>query len=115
MHFLIGLLLRTFEINLKFVVRFLVACLVSEILNDKDTSYPPTCFIIRFIFMTSQPGKNVSKFLLVIQIPMKISENFSTFVRSIYIKIQLFLTMHIFRMCSLKKTNFTLVATSWIF
>ena len=35
--------------------------LVSELLNDKDTSYPPSCFIIRSILMTSQPGKNVKK------------------------------------------------------
>ena len=39
-YFLIGLLLRTIEITTESVVRFLVACFkVSEILNDKDTSY----------------------------------------------------------------------------
>ena len=52
-YFLIGLLPRTIEITLKSVVRFLVACLVSELLNDKDTRYPPSCFIIS-ILMTSQ-------------------------------------------------------------
>ena len=34
----------------KSVVRFLVACLVSELLNDKDNSYPASCFIIRSIY-----------------------------------------------------------------
>ena len=57
-YFLIGLLPRTIEITLKSARRFLVACLVSELLNDKDNSYPPSCFIIRSILMTSQAGRN---------------------------------------------------------
>ena len=35
-YFFNGLLLRTIEITLESVVKFLVACLVSEILLDKD-------------------------------------------------------------------------------
>ena len=57
-YFLIGLLPRTIKITLKSVVRFLVACLVSELLNDKDNSHPPSCFTIRSILMTSQAGRN---------------------------------------------------------
>ena len=52
-HFLIGVLPRTVEITLKSVVIFLVAGFVSELLNDKDTSYPPSCSITRSILMTS--------------------------------------------------------------
>ena len=58
-YFFIGFLLRTIEINLKVVVKFLVACLVSEKLNDKDTNYLPSCFKIESILMTLQPGRNV--------------------------------------------------------
>ena len=57
--FLIGLLLRSIEISVKSVVRILVACLVSKLLNEKDTSHPPSCFIIRSILVTSQAGRNV--------------------------------------------------------
>ena len=35
-YFLINLLLRTVKITLKSVFKFLVACLISEILKDKD-------------------------------------------------------------------------------
>ena len=45
MYFLIDLLSGTIEITLKYVVRFLVACLVSGLLNDKDNSYLPSCLI----------------------------------------------------------------------
>ena len=58
-YFLTGLLPRTIEITLKPVVRFVVACLINELLNDKEYSYPPSCFIIRFILMTSQAGRKV--------------------------------------------------------
>ena len=54
--FFIGLLPRTIEISPKSVVRILVACLVSELLSDKEYSYPPSCFIIRSIFMTHKQG-----------------------------------------------------------
>ena len=53
--------------------------------------------------------------LLVVEIPTKFSENFSTYVKSIYIQIQQFSTLHIFPMCFLKKTNFTLVVASLVF
>ena len=56
---LIGLLPKTIKMTVYSVVRCLVACLVSELLNDKDNSYPPSCFIIRSILMTSQVGRNV--------------------------------------------------------
>ena len=57
-YFLIGLLPRTIEKLLKSTIRFLVGCLVSELLNDKDNSYPPSCFIIKSILMMSQAGRN---------------------------------------------------------
>ena len=44
-YFLIDLLSRTIQITLKSVVRFLVACLVSGLLNDKDNSYLQSCLI----------------------------------------------------------------------
>ena len=114
-YFLIGLLPRTIEITLKSVVRFLVACLVSELLNGKDNRYPPSCFIIRSILMTLQAGRNEIKLTISCLNATKFSKNFSTYVRGIDIQIQQFLTLRIFRMCSLRKTNFTLLVTSWIF
>ena len=46
---------------------------------------------------------------------MTFFENFSTYVRSIYIQIQQFLALRNFPMCSLKKTNFILVVASLVF
>ena len=54
--FLFGLSIRTFGVIAISVVNFFEACSVSEILKDKDTSRPPSCFIIRSILMTSQAG-----------------------------------------------------------
>ena len=34
--------MRTFEVTVIFVVNFLITCLVSEILKDKDNSHPPS-------------------------------------------------------------------------
>ena len=51
------LLVRTFEVIVISVVKFLVTCLVSEKLKEKyDTSHSQSCFIIRSILETSQAG-----------------------------------------------------------
>ena len=38
MHILFGLSIRTFEITGISVVKFLITCLVAELLKDKDTT-----------------------------------------------------------------------------
>ena len=56
-YFLIGLLIKSFEVFVTSIVNFLVTYLVSEILKDIDISHPPpSCFIIMSILPTSQPG-----------------------------------------------------------
>ena len=52
----IGLLIKSFEVFVTSIVNFLLTYLVSEILKDIDISHPPSCFIIRSILLTSQPG-----------------------------------------------------------
>ena len=47
----IGLLIRTFQVNVTSVVSFLVAySLVAYLVSD--ISHPPSCFIIWYIFKT---------------------------------------------------------------
>ena len=56
-YFYFGLSTRTFEVIIIPVVKFLVTCSVSEILEDikdKDTSHPPSWIFKKS--MTSQPG-----------------------------------------------------------
>ena len=55
-YFFIRLLIKSFEVFVTSIVNFLVTYLVSEILKDIDISHPPSCFIIRSILPTSQPG-----------------------------------------------------------
>ena len=54
--FFIGLLIKTFEVIIISVFNFLVTYLDSEILKTNDISHSPSCFIIRSILLTSQPG-----------------------------------------------------------
>ena len=54
-YFYFGLSIRTFEVTIISVVKFSITFLVSEILKDKDTSYPPSWIFKKS--MTSQPGK----------------------------------------------------------
>ena len=56
-YFYFGLSTRTFEVIIIPVVKFLVTCSVSEILEDikdKDTSHSPSWIFKKS--MTSQPG-----------------------------------------------------------
>ena len=57
-YFLVGLLLRTIEITLQSVAKFLVACLLSEILQDKDMTVRLAVRHLGYSKkpMTSQPG-----------------------------------------------------------
>ena len=53
-YFLIGLSLRTIEITLKSVFKFLIACLAPEIFKDKEISRPSSWIFKKS--MTSQAG-----------------------------------------------------------
>ena len=62
-YFFFGLSVRTFEVIVISFAKFLIACLVYEIWKANDTGYPPSCFIISSILMTSQAGQTVSTVL----------------------------------------------------
>ena len=53
-YFFFGLSVRTFEVIVISFAKYLVTSLVYEIWRANDTSFLPSCFIIRSILMTSQ-------------------------------------------------------------
>ena len=84
-YFFFCLSIWIFKLILIAAIKFFTACLVSEYWGKNDTSCLSSCFMIRFILMTSKQSRLCRTSCQLVKVQWNYLEHFTIYVGSIYI------------------------------